>query len=227
MISDTTGKPLLQPYVDQEDRRRPGGVHRRHHHHHADHRHHRRHRPGCTSSTRPTRSTSTSAQLQHQGVHAFVAVIHEGGRQSTYPVGTVNDRINDIAARLDPAVSVLISGHSHTVVDTRVGHALVIQASLVHPGLRRRAPAARPAAGARSPPPGDRCSRRGERPPPSTTDPSAPAVTPDPEVQTDRRRRGDGDEPDHPAGDQPRVGGHPVAARGRRDSRPASRRPVT
>ena len=68
-------------------------------------------------------------QLEHAGVHAFVAVIHEGGSQSTYPVGTVNDRINTIAQNLDPAVSVVISGHSHTVVDTRVGHALVIQAS--------------------------------------------------------------------------------------------------
>ena len=62
-------------------------------------------------------------------MHSFVAVIHEGGFQDTYPVGTVGDRIHDIASRLNPAVKVVISGHSHSVVDTRVGHALVIQAS--------------------------------------------------------------------------------------------------
>lgn len=67
--------------------------------------------------------------LQHQGVHAFVVTIHEGGAQATFPVGTVNDRIHDIASKLDPAVSVVISGHSHTIFDTRVGDALVIQVS--------------------------------------------------------------------------------------------------
>ena len=128
VISDATGKPLLRPYVI----RTVGGV------------------PvafiGATTITTPTIVTTggTSgvhfideataingvvAELQRAGIRAFVAVVHEGGTQSSYPVGTVSGRINDIAARLDPAVSVLISGHSHTVVDTRVNQTLVVQAS--------------------------------------------------------------------------------------------------
>ena len=115
-------------------------------------------------------------------MHAFVAVIHEGGSQSTYPVGTVDDRINTIAQHLDPAVSVLISGHSHTVVDTRVGHALVIQASSftrafddVHLLLDRQAGTIAATWASVLP--------VWENTPPLSTDPSAPAVTPDPAVQ--------------------------------------------
>ena len=88
---------------------------------------------------------SQVAKLQRQGVHAFVAVIHEGGTQTTYPVGTVGDRIHDIAQRLDPAVSVVISGHSHTIVDTRVGNAPGDPGVVLHPGLRPGPPAAGPA----------------------------------------------------------------------------------
>jgi 2',3'-cyclic-nucleotide 2'-phosphodiesterase (5'-nucleotidase family) len=115
-------------------------------------------------------------------VHAFVAVVHEGGSQSSFPVGTVNDRINDIASRLDPAVSVVISGHSHTVIDTRVGHALVIQAGAfteafddVHLLLDRSRGTIAAAWGSVQP------AWRSTAP--STTDPSAPAVVPDPAVQ--------------------------------------------
>jgi 2',3'-cyclic-nucleotide 2'-phosphodiesterase (5'-nucleotidase family) len=128
VISDATGRPLLRPYVIKQ----VGGV------------------PvafiGATTITTPTIVTTGGttgvhftdeataingvvANLQRSGIHAFVAVVHEGGSQSAFPVGTVNGRINDIATHLDPAVSVLISGHTHTVVDTRVGNTLVVQAS--------------------------------------------------------------------------------------------------
>ncbi|MGX7679131.1 alkaline phosphatase family protein [Jatrophihabitans sp. DSM 45814] len=181
VISDTTNKPLLKPYTIKSI----GGV------------------PvafiGATTVTTPTIVTTGGTtgvhftdeataingvvnQLQHAGVHAFVAVVHEGGTQSNYPVGTVNDRINDIAAHLDPAVSVLISGHSHTVVDTRVGHALVIQASSftraydqVHLLLDRKSRTIAATWGSVQP--------VWANTPPLTTDPSAPVIAPDPAVE--------------------------------------------
>ncbi len=181
VISDKTGKPLLPPYAIKVI----GGV--------------RVAFIGATTITTPTIVTTGGSagvhftdeataingvvhSLEHQGIHAFVGVIHEGGSQSSYPVGTVTDRINTIAANLDPAVSVLISGHSHTVVDTRVGHALVIQASSftrafddVHLLLDR--------------PAGTIAATWGSVVPvwtntePVGFDPDAPAVGPDPAVQ--------------------------------------------
>lgn len=181
VISDRTGKPLLKPYSIQ----RIGGV------------------PvafiGATTVTTPTivttggttgvhftdEATAVNQQvvaLRKQGIHAFVAVIHEGGSQSAYPVGTVGDRIDTIAAHLDPAVSVVISGHSHTVVDTRVNGKLVIQASSsgraydqVHLLLDRSAGTIAASWGAVEP--------VWENVPPASTDPSAPAVPQDPRVQ--------------------------------------------
>jgi 2',3'-cyclic-nucleotide 2'-phosphodiesterase (5'-nucleotidase family)/predicted AlkP superfamily phosphohydrolase/phosphomutase len=181
VISDRTGRPLLQPYVIKQ----VGGV------------------PvafiGATTITTPSITTTGAtdgvhfideataingqvAALRAKGVRAFVAVVHEGGSQSTYPVGTVNDRINTIASALDPSVSVVISGHSHTVVDTRVGHALVIQASSytrafdrVHLLLDRSAGTIAATWGAVVP--------VWENTPPASTDPSAPAVAPDPAVK--------------------------------------------
>ncbi|MGI8665058.1 MAG: alkaline phosphatase family protein [Jatrophihabitans sp.] len=181
VISDATGKPLLKPYTIKMI----GGV------------------PvafiGATTVTTPTIVTTGAtagvhftdeatainaqvAQLQHAGIHAFVAVIHEGGTQSNYPVGTVNDRINDIALHLDPAVSVVISGHSNTVLDSRIGHALVIQASsytraydLVHLLLDRSRRTIVAAWGSVQP--------TWHSTPPASTDPSAPAVAIDQRVQ--------------------------------------------
>jgi 2',3'-cyclic-nucleotide 2'-phosphodiesterase (5'-nucleotidase family) len=121
-------------------------------------------------------------QLEKSGVHAFVAVVHEGGSQSTFPVGTVNGRINDIAQHLDPAVSVLISGHSHTVVDTRVNNTLVVQASSftrafddIHLLMDRHARTIAATWASIQP--------VWENTPPLSTDPSAPAVAPDPKVE--------------------------------------------
>jgi 2',3'-cyclic-nucleotide 2'-phosphodiesterase (5'-nucleotidase family) len=181
VISDSTNKPLLDPYVVKNVGGVPVGF------------------IGATTITTPTIVTTNGTagvhfvdeadainkyvgKLEKQGVHAFVAVVHEGGFQTNYPVGTVNDRIHDIALKLDPAVSVVLSGHSHSVVDTRVGHALVIQASSftraydeVHLLLDRRA--------------GTMAATWGSvRPtwhaiPPASTDPAAPTVVPDATVQ--------------------------------------------
>jgi 2',3'-cyclic-nucleotide 2'-phosphodiesterase (5'-nucleotidase family) len=181
VISDKTGQPLLPPYVIKNI----GGV--------------RVGFIGATTITTPSIVTTGGTdgvhfvdeadainkyvgQLEKQGVHAFVAVVHEGGRQSNFPVGTVNDRINGIAQHLDPAVSVLISGHSHTVIDTRVGHALVVQAASfteayddVHLLLDRTSGTIAATWGSIQP--------TWRTTPPSVTDPAAPAATPDPRVQ--------------------------------------------
>jgi 2',3'-cyclic-nucleotide 2'-phosphodiesterase (5'-nucleotidase family)/predicted AlkP superfamily phosphohydrolase/phosphomutase len=181
VISDATGRPLLQPYTIKNI----GGV------------------PvafiGATTITTPTIVTTGGTtgvhftdeataingvvkQLESSGIHAFVAVVHEGGSQSNFPVGTVNGRINDIAAHLDPAVSVLISGHSHTVVDTRVGNTLVVQASSftrayddVHLLMDRHSRTIAATWASIQP--------VWENTPPLSTDPSAPAVQPDPKVK--------------------------------------------
>ncbi|HEY7009976.1 MAG TPA: alkaline phosphatase family protein [Jatrophihabitantaceae bacterium] len=181
VISDKTGKPLLPPYMIENI----GGV------------------PvafiGATTITTPsivttgatdgvhfvdeaTAINSYVTKLQKVGIHSFVVVIHEGGVQNNFPVGTVNDRINDIANALDPAVKVVISGHSHTVIDTRVKNALVIQASSytralddVHLLLNKKAGTITAAWGS--------VQMAWHNTPPASTDPSAPAVVPDPAVQ--------------------------------------------
>jgi 2',3'-cyclic-nucleotide 2'-phosphodiesterase (5'-nucleotidase family)/predicted AlkP superfamily phosphohydrolase/phosphomutase len=181
VISDATGKPLLRPYTIKEVAGVPVAF------------------IGATTITTPTivttggttgvhftdEATAINGQvkaLEKLGVHAFVAVVHEGGSQSAYPVGTVGDRINTIAQNLDPAVSVVISGHSHTVVDTRVAGKLVVQASSytraydqVHLLMDRKAGTIAATWGTVQP--------VWENTPPLSSDPSAPAGTPDPKVQ--------------------------------------------
>lgn len=55
--------------------------------------------------------------LKAQGIHAFVALIHEGGEQTPYegqtrPDSQVTGRIVDIVSRLDSDVDVVLSGHT-------------------------------------------------------------------------------------------------------------------
>lgn len=68
--------------------------------------------------------------LKAQGVEAFVVVMHEGGVQT----GSVNQCVDfqgrgrEIAEQLDPAVQIVISGHSHRYYICEVGNKLVTQA---------------------------------------------------------------------------------------------------
>lgn len=70
-------------------------------------------------------------ELKAQGVNAIVAVVHQGGAAPA-PFDQpdcqgLSGAIVDIAQRLDPAVDVLISAHSHQGYLCRVGKLLVTQ----------------------------------------------------------------------------------------------------
>ncbi|WP_416757209.1 bifunctional metallophosphatase/5'-nucleotidase [Roseateles sp. So40a] len=66
-------------------------------------------------------------ELERQGVHAFVVLIHEGG----YPSGGINDcpeisgPIVDIVKKLDKRVGLIVSGHTHRAYNCRVDGRLV------------------------------------------------------------------------------------------------------
>ena len=63
------------------------------------------------------------AQLREQGVHAFVVLLHEGNEQGTASAQkdtglTTTGRLTDIVRRLHGDVDVVISGHTHTLINT-------------------------------------------------------------------------------------------------------------
>ncbi len=66
-------------------------------------------------------------QLRAQGVEAIVVLIHEGG----FPAGDYNEcpgisgPIVDIVKQLDPAVDLVVSGHTHRAYNCRIGGRLV------------------------------------------------------------------------------------------------------
>ncbi|WP_082938277.1 bifunctional UDP-sugar hydrolase/5'-nucleotidase [Mitsuaria sp. 7] len=66
-------------------------------------------------------------ELERQGVHAFVVMIHEGG----YPSGGINDcpeisgPIVDIVKQLDKRVGLIVSGHTHRAYNCRIDGRLV------------------------------------------------------------------------------------------------------
>jgi len=57
-------------------------------------------------------------EIRNKGVHAIVVLLHEGGNQVPYegPTqagGNVTGRVTEIIPRLDPAVDVVLSAHTH------------------------------------------------------------------------------------------------------------------
>jgi 2',3'-cyclic-nucleotide 2'-phosphodiesterase (5'-nucleotidase family) len=68
-------------------------------------------------------------ELKRRGVEAMVLLIHEGGTQDRFPFGTISPRISDITRALDPEVDLVMAGHSHTALNSRVDGRLVVQAS--------------------------------------------------------------------------------------------------
>jgi 5'-nucleotidase len=75
-------------------------------------------------------ANKAAAQLERQGVHAIVLLIHQGGTQypasgPADPNGCVNfdGAIKDLAAKLSPAIRVVISGHTHQFYNCEIaGH---------------------------------------------------------------------------------------------------------
>ena len=70
--------------------------------------------------------------LQAQGVQSIVVLLHEGGVQNG---GGINDctgfsgSIVDIANRMDPAIDVIVSGHTHAAYNCNINGKLVTSAS--------------------------------------------------------------------------------------------------
>lgn len=73
--------------------------------------------------------------LKQAGVKAIVVVIHEGGEQKAYEGKTqaeldVSGAIKDIVSRLDDAVEVVMAGHTHQFMNTRLktqsGHEILV-----------------------------------------------------------------------------------------------------
>lgn len=68
-------------------------------------------------------------EIEQAGVHAIVALIHQGGRQKAYrgetraDAGEVRGAIAGIVGRLDPDVDVVISGHSHAFTNATIPNA--------------------------------------------------------------------------------------------------------
>jgi 5'-nucleotidase len=71
-------------------------------------------------------------ELKRQGVEAIVVLIHEGGATQTWysdpSCPDFRGSIVDIVKRLDPAVDLVVSGHSHEAYLCRVDGRLVTQA---------------------------------------------------------------------------------------------------
>ncbi len=69
-------------------------------------------------------------ELKRQGIEAIILVIHEGGLQS----GGINEctafegTLNDMLPKLDPAISVVISAHTHRSYVCNIGGRLVTSA---------------------------------------------------------------------------------------------------
>ena len=68
-------------------------------------------------------------ELKAKGVEAMVLLIHEGGTQDRFPFGTISPRISDVTLDLNREVDVVMAGHSHTALNSRVDGRLVVQAS--------------------------------------------------------------------------------------------------
>jgi 5'-nucleotidase len=73
-------------------------------------------------------------ELRAQGVGVFVVLIHQGGHTDSAPqqpdCSDLKGDIVDVVKRLDPAIRLVVSGHSHTGYLCRVDGRLVTQADM-------------------------------------------------------------------------------------------------
>lgn len=98
---------------------------------------------GLTFLDEATTANAYADQLQRQGVHAIVLLLHEGGRQAPErdldPNGCehFSGGIEAVVTRLSPAISVVISGHNHLVYSCRLDGHLVTNAGAYGRGFTR------------------------------------------------------------------------------------------
>jgi 5'-nucleotidase len=67
-----------------------------------------------------------AAELEARGVHAIVVLAHAGGGQDS-PTTASGEIIGETRQMTD-AVDAVVAGHTHTLINVRVGHKLVTQA---------------------------------------------------------------------------------------------------
>jgi 2',3'-cyclic-nucleotide 2'-phosphodiesterase (5'-nucleotidase family) len=66
------------------------------------------------------------SHLRDQGVQAVVLLLHEGGKQTSFPSGTVSPRVSEITAAV-PGLKVVPAGHTHHTLNSQVKGCLVVQ----------------------------------------------------------------------------------------------------
>jgi 2',3'-cyclic-nucleotide 2'-phosphodiesterase (5'-nucleotidase family) len=66
------------------------------------------------------------SHLRDQGVQAVVLLLHEGGKQTSFPSGTVSPRVSEITAAV-PGLKVVLAGHNHHTLNPQVKGCLVVQ----------------------------------------------------------------------------------------------------
>ena len=83
-----------------------------------------------------------AAALRRQGVEAIVVLAHSGARHAQRTSGAAAGEIVDEARDMTGAVDVVIAGHTHSYLNTRVpnrsggGDKLVIEAEVARHGVR-------------------------------------------------------------------------------------------
>ncbi|MEH0938244.1 bifunctional metallophosphatase/5'-nucleotidase [Micromonospora psammae] len=88
---------------------------------------------GLTFSDEAETANRYARILRAQGVETIVVLLHEGGQQDA--TGGINDcagftgPIVDIANRMDPAIDVVVSGHTHQAYNCEINGKLVTSAS--------------------------------------------------------------------------------------------------
>ncbi|SCG56112.1 bifunctional metallophosphatase/5'-nucleotidase [Micromonospora halophytica] len=88
---------------------------------------------GLTFADEAETANKWARVLRAQGVESIVVLLHEGGQQDS--TGGINDcngftgPIVDIANRMDPAIDVVVSGHSHQAYNCEINGKLVTSAS--------------------------------------------------------------------------------------------------
>ncbi|HKU15394.1 MAG TPA: bifunctional metallophosphatase/5'-nucleotidase [Steroidobacteraceae bacterium] len=88
---------------------------------------------GLEFADEATAANAAVAELRQRGIRSIVVLIHEGGRTSDPQFDDTgcrdfSGRIKQIAERLDPAIDLIVSGHTHRSYICRLGGRLITSA---------------------------------------------------------------------------------------------------